>query len=230
RQGGGQDVQDLPGDLPGGLRPDPGGAGEGGGSLGGILLHRPPGERGPGAGSLRRPRGYRTGVQGSQRGPRGGAAAGAQLLGERGGVPPGAVVAHAGRVVGVGPAAGPAERPQRLAVGRPGAAAFACGQAQGVASGVPARGNPARSGAPAPAAGISGGAAPAARPRGLSVGLLRQSSPREREHKMPVDPLPPLLVVIACLLLFVGVCALSASRRAAAWLLLSGSAIGLLVI
>jgi hypothetical protein len=176
RQGGGQDAQDVPGDLQGGLRPDPGGAGEGGGALGGVLLHRPAGERGPGAGGVRRPGGARAGVQGFERGPRGGPAAGAQLRGERGGAPPGAVVAHAGGAVGVGPAAGPAERPHGLAVGRPGAAAFARGQAQGVAPGVPARGNPECSGAATPGAAISGGAAPAAHPRGLSVGFLRQGS------------------------------------------------------
>jgi hypothetical protein len=51
------------------------------------------------------------GFKGPERGARGEPAAGAQLLGERRGVPPGVAVAHPDRAMGVGPAAGAAERP-----------------------------------------------------------------------------------------------------------------------
>jgi hypothetical protein len=81
--------------------PDPGGAGAGGGRLGGVLLHRPPSDGRRGVFGRGRPRGGGAGLSRHQGGSWGGAAAVAPLLGQRGGVPPDLVGAHAGGAVGL---------------------------------------------------------------------------------------------------------------------------------
>src|SRR5262249_42297521 len=72
---------------------------------------------------------------------RGGAAAGAEPLGQRGRVPPEPVGAQPGGVVGLGAAQGGVGGPHGVALGRPGAAAFARGPAQGFAAGPPSSGD-----------------------------------------------------------------------------------------
>ena len=55
-------------------------------------------------------------------------------VGQRGGVEPDRLVAHAGGAVGLGPAAVPVARPERLAVGQARASSVACQSLSGVTS------------------------------------------------------------------------------------------------
>src|SRR5262249_28095685 len=73
-----------------------------------------------------------------------GPTAAAPLLGQRGGVPPDPVGAHAGGVVGVAALSGSAARPKGQPVGRPGAAPFARRSLQGPEARGVARGNSGR--------------------------------------------------------------------------------------
>ena len=83
---GGQEVQDVPGDLAAGRRRDPGGAGGRADRLAGVLLHRHLGERGRHPGDGGRPLQPGDHLPRVQAGRRGGPAAGAVHLGEhRGG-------------------------------------------------------------------------------------------------------------------------------------------------
>ena len=58
----------------------------------------------------------------------------APCVGQRGGVEPDRLVAHAGGAVGLGPAAVPVARPERLAVGQARASSVACQSLSGVTS------------------------------------------------------------------------------------------------
>ena len=131
---GGQDVQDIPGDLQTGGWGDPCGAGARARSLGGVLLDRPASERGVDPRDGGRPLGVGAGLSRRQGGSWSGTATIAPRVGQRGGVGPDRLVAHAGGAVGLGPAAVPVARPERLAVGQARASSVACQSLSGVTS------------------------------------------------------------------------------------------------
>ena len=134
RPAGGQEVQDVPGDLPAGGRGDPCGAGERARSLGGVLLDRPGPERGVDPGDGGRPLGVGAGLPRRQGGAWSRTAAVASCVGQRGGVEPDRLVAHAGGAMGLGPAQVQVVRPERLAVGPGGAPSVARQSLSGVTS------------------------------------------------------------------------------------------------
>ena len=131
---GGEEVQDVPGDLPAGGRGDPCGAGARARSLGGVLRDRPGSERGVDPRDGGRPLGVGAGLPRRQGGAWSGTAAVAPCVGQRGGVEPDRLVAHAGGAVGLGPAEVPVVRPERLAVGPGGASSVARQSLSGVTS------------------------------------------------------------------------------------------------
>ena len=103
-------------------------------SLGGVLFDRPGSERGVDPRDGGRPLGVGAGLPRRQGGARSGTAAVASCVGQRGGVEPDRLVAHAGGAVGLGPAAVPVARPERLAVGQARASSVACQSLSGVTS------------------------------------------------------------------------------------------------
>jgi DDE superfamily endonuclease len=105
-QEGDQDVQDVPGHLQAGGRADSGGAGPRGRRLGGVLLHRSASDGGADPGSGRGPGGDRAGLPRGEGSAWGRSAAGAVLLGQRGGVSPEPLAAHLSRAVGLDAIAG----------------------------------------------------------------------------------------------------------------------------
>ena len=107
RPAGGEEVQDVPGDLQTGGWGDPCGAGARARSLGGVLLDRPGSERGIDPRDGGRPLGVGAGLPRRQGGSWSGTATIARCVGQRGGVEPDRLVAHAGGAVGLGPAAVP---------------------------------------------------------------------------------------------------------------------------
>ena len=107
RSASGQEVQDVLGDLQAGGWGDPCGAGARARSLGGVLFDRPGSERGVDPRDGGRPLGVGAGLPRRQGGARSGTAAVASCVGQRGGVEPDRLVAHAGGAVGLGPAAVP---------------------------------------------------------------------------------------------------------------------------
>ena len=110
RPAGGEEVQDVPGDLQTGGWGDPCGAGARARSLGGVLLDRPGSERGIDPRDGGRPLGVGAGLPRRQGGSWSGTATIAPCVGQRGGVEPDRLVAHAGGAVGLGPAAVPGSR------------------------------------------------------------------------------------------------------------------------
>ena len=134
RSASGQEVQDVLGDLQAGGWGDPCGAGARARSLGGVLFDRPGSERGVDPRDGGRPLGVGAGLPRRQGGARSGTAAVASCVGQRGGVEPDRLVAHAGGAVGLGPAAVPVARPERLAVGQARASSVACQSLPGVTS------------------------------------------------------------------------------------------------
>ena len=131
---GGQEVQDVPGDLPAGGRGDPCGAGERARSLGGLLRDRPGPERGVDPRDGGRPQCVGAGLPRRQGGAWSGTAAVASCVGQRGSVEPDRLVAHAGGAMGLGPAQVPVVRPERLAMGPGGASSVARQSLSGVTS------------------------------------------------------------------------------------------------
>ena len=110
------------------------GAGARARSLGGVLLDRPGSERGVDPRDGGRPLGVGAGLPRRQGGSWSGTATIAPCVGQRGGVEPDRLVAHAGGAVGLGPAAVPVARPERLAVGQARASSVACQSLSGVTS------------------------------------------------------------------------------------------------
>src|SRR5262249_40072892 len=96
---------------------DPGGAGQGGGRLGGLLLHQGGGDGGGGPGGDGRPRRAGADVQAGQGGLGRRPAAGAQRLQQRGLLQPVPVDVQPGGGLGLGPARGGAGGPPRQPVG-----------------------------------------------------------------------------------------------------------------
>src|SRR5262249_20003519 len=134
RREGHQDDQDVSGHLETGRRRDPGSGGQGGGRLGGFLLHQAGGNGRGGSGGGGGPQRPGADEQGRQGGMGSGPAAGAQPFQQRGLLQLEPVDVQPGGGVGLGQARRGVGEPGPLPVGQRAAAAFASGQTEGLAA------------------------------------------------------------------------------------------------